>query len=196
MTDPRVHVDRSSRSRWPIPVFTFGRSGRSGSPDLRVHDRPKRAVPFTTIVKSSFGGPVDGRRVVLGAQEYSAWFGGKPPTQPSVDFTKDNVLAVAMGTEPSGGYSVEITSIVQITEGFTAPYCFVHYVEHRPGPHDVVTDVITTPYQVVKCDASGPFVFIAGKSVPRLGRMALGGGGGGQPDPHRGGSGGGGVGNG
>src|SRR3954466_2978703 len=50
-------------------------------------------------------------------------------TRPAVDFTKEIVVAVFMGTRPTGGFSVQIVRVRQ--EG---PALVVSYTETRPAP--------------------------------------------------------------
>jgi hypothetical protein len=63
------------------------------------------------------------------------------PPMPPVDFDKQMVLAVFMGQKPSGGHAIEITKVVPAGQGLT-----VHVKETKPGPGDITTAVITSPY--------------------------------------------------
>ena len=65
-------------------------------------------------------------------------------TRPTVDFTKDVVVAVFMGTRPTGGFAVEITGIRQ--EGASL---VVLYKETRPAPDGVAAQVLTSPFHIV-----------------------------------------------
>ena len=63
---------------------------------------------------------------------------------PAVDFSKDVVLAVFMGTRSSTAFSVEIVGTR--TEGATL---VVSYKETRPAPGGVAAQILTSPYHIV-----------------------------------------------
>ena len=65
-------------------------------------------------------------------------------TRPSVDFNKEVVAAVFLGTRPSAGYAVEIVGARQ--EGVAL---VVSYKETRPAPDSVAAQVLTSPYHIV-----------------------------------------------
>jgi hypothetical protein len=65
-------------------------------------------------------------------------------TRPAVDFTKEVVVAVFMGTRPTAGFSIEITRVRE--EG---PALVVTYKETRPAPGGVTAQVLTSPFQIV-----------------------------------------------
>ena len=65
-------------------------------------------------------------------------------TRPTVDFSKDVVVAVFMGTRPTAGFAVEIVRVRQ--EG---PALVVSYTETRPSPGDVAAQVLTSPFHIV-----------------------------------------------
>ena len=63
---------------------------------------------------------------------------GRPA--PTVDFTKNMVVAVFLGSRPSGGYGVEITGVR--AEGDAT---VVLWAERRPAPGQMASQVITAP---------------------------------------------------
>jgi len=76
--------------------------------------------------------------------------GGFAPSSvslPQVDFTKELVIAVYMGEQRTGGYDITIEGItlnkmeaeVEVTVTVT-----------RPNPQDIVTQVLTQPFHMVK----------------------------------------------
>jgi hypothetical protein len=65
-------------------------------------------------------------------------------TRPAVDFSKEVVVAVFMGTRPTGGFSVEIVRVRQ--EG---PALVVSYKETRPAPDSVAAQILTSPFHIV-----------------------------------------------
>jgi len=70
--------------------------------------------------------------------------------RPPVDFTKEMVLAVFLGTRPTAGFSVEIVGARE--EGATL---IVSYRETRPQPGSVAAQVLTSPYHLVAVPKHG-----------------------------------------
>ena len=64
--------------------------------------------------------------------------------RPSVDFTKEVVAAVFLGSRPSAGYGVQIVGVRQ--EGSAL---VVSYRETRPAPDALTAQVLTSPYHIV-----------------------------------------------
>jgi hypothetical protein len=67
---------------------------------------------------------------------------GGPPT---VDFSKDMVIAAVMPLQRSGGYRVQIERVTEYADRIEA-----EVVEHSPGPDCFTTSVITRPFDVVQ----------------------------------------------
>ena len=63
---------------------------------------------------------------------------------PAVDFDKESVVAVFLGSKPTAGYNV---TIVSTTEGGGA--LVVKYREARPKPGGITAQVLTFPYHIV-----------------------------------------------
>lgn len=70
--------------------------------------------------------------------------------QPHVDFSTEQVLVAAMGTQPTGGYGIEISKVTLMTGGFTGGHAFVEVTERRPAPGQIVTMALTSPIHVVR----------------------------------------------
>jgi hypothetical protein len=64
---------------------------------------------------------------------------------PPVDFAKETIAAVFLGTRPTGGYSIEI---VRARRDGTA--LVLEYVERRPAADSIVTQALTSPFHIVK----------------------------------------------
>jgi len=105
------------------------------------------AAPMRTIDQGTQSGIDDARNVVVrSADEWSRLWranaGDKPA--PPVDFTKEMVVGVFLGSRPTAGYSVQIIGAREEPDGLV--------VEYRVGspPRDMMTaQVITTPYHLV-----------------------------------------------
>jgi len=59
---------------------------------------------------------------------------------PSIDFSTESILLLAMGQKNTGGYSISVDRIVNEGDDWV-----VYVKNSAPGPTDFVTDVITTP---------------------------------------------------
>jgi hypothetical protein len=74
---------------------------------------------------------------------------------PSVDFSKEIVAAVFLGTRPTGGFSVEIVGTRVEGDALV-----VEYAEQRPGRADIVSQVLTSPFHIVRLPThKGPVRF-------------------------------------
>jgi hypothetical protein len=84
--------------------------------------------------------------VVRTAPEWDAlWRSHLPSRQPAaVDFSKEMIVGVFLGSRPTPGYGVTIVSAVE--EGNMLR---VRYRETLPSPDAISAQVITFPYQIV-----------------------------------------------
>jgi hypothetical protein len=69
---------------------------------------------------------------------------GGERTRPSVDFSKEFVVAVFLGSRPTAGFSVEIVGTRDDGAGLV-----VQYRETRPPAGAIVAQVLTMPYHIV-----------------------------------------------
>lgn len=70
---------------------------------------------------------------------------GKPA---AVDFSRSMVIAVFSGTRPTAGHAVEITAIEKRDQELV-----VTYRERRPAPDEMVAQVLTAPFHIVRTEA-------------------------------------------
>lgn len=68
--------------------------------------------------------------------------------RPVIDFTKEAVIAVFAGEEPSAGYSIAVSAITDTTERMVTVQIAA------PGVTCLAAQVVTTPYQVLKMPKS------------------------------------------
>jgi hypothetical protein len=68
--------------------------------------------------------------------------------QPAVDFGKEMVVGVFIGSRPTGGYSVTIVGVEDGPKGTV-----VRYRESAPGPNAITAQVITSAYHLVAVPA-------------------------------------------
>jgi len=63
--------------------------------------------------------------------------------RPPVDFSREIVVAVFLGTRPTAGYDVEIMSAVERDSALV-----IGYREARPASGTVTAQVLTSPYHI------------------------------------------------
>jgi len=115
---------------------------------------PLKLLPFETVEQGDQSGVAVEEPDVfsLGTQEQWEKFWSRHksgvipvPDLPEVDFTKEMVIAVVDGQEPSGGYRIEIAGIAPDLDSLT-----VMAKKTVPGRGCVVAAVITQPFHIVR----------------------------------------------
>jgi hypothetical protein len=105
------------------------------------------SVPVRSLDKGA-SSQIDGARqaVARSAAEWSMLWSQHAGDQarPAVDFSKEMVVAVFLGTRPTAGFSVEVVGARE--EGATL---IVSYRESRPRPGTVAAQVLTSPFHFV-----------------------------------------------
>lgn len=120
-------------------------AGTSGSSETIEH-------PFETIAAETHSGLGERRREVIRDEanfvrlwsEIHADSTPAPPLPP-VDFAQHMLIAVALGTRPSGGYGIKVQSVTTRGERLE-----VAVAEFCPAPGAVVITVLTQPVEVVR----------------------------------------------
>ena len=115
-------------------------------------------MSFTTLARG-FASQIEEPRtaVVRTAAEWSKiWTEhGAMEKPPEVDFARSTVIAIFSGTRPTAGHSVEITGIEKEAAGLV-----VTYVERAPGPDQMVAQMLTSPFHIVRMEShEGPVRF-------------------------------------
>ncbi len=113
-------------------------------------------LKITSLAGGSFCGIEHAGEIIITSGEdwVNLWekvhLGIYPQKQlPEVDFSRETVLAVFMGTRSTGGYSIEITRACKKNDGIKA------FAEtSSPSPGDLVTTVITRPFHIVKINTA------------------------------------------
>ena len=70
---------------------------------------------------------------------------GANEAAPAIDFAKEMVAAVFLGTRSTGGYAVDIRATRR--EGTAL---VIEYAEQAPGREDIVTQALTAPFHIVR----------------------------------------------
>jgi len=116
-------------------------------------------APFESVAKGTISGQQTARQVVVRTPaEWKALWSNHAPAEklPTVDFSKQMVVAVFLGTRPSAGHSVEIVGVrMQEKE------LIVDYVQKQPGRGTMAAQMLTEPYHLVAVEQhSGPVRFV------------------------------------
>lgn len=138
-----------------IVLFTMlacHQSKKAGSEKNKDTLETTHTIPFESLVsKTQSGIEYDTLLLIQNEKEYKKYWEalnsniiGDPPQPPKVDFNKSNIILLTEGMRNNGGYSVKIKNIIESTEFVEIQANF-----NRPGEKCMVTDVITTPFDMV-----------------------------------------------
>lgn len=103
--------------------------------------------PFTSIAKGDASGQQLAKQVtVRTAAEWQALWKDHAPTgkMPAVDFAKDMVVGIFLGTKPSAGHEVEIVGVRMQEKDL-----IVEYVQKQPGRGTMTAQILTEPFHLV-----------------------------------------------
>ena len=123
-----------------LAVAALLQSGAIQSPAAKPTD-------MKTVARGVNSAVDDGRQVIARTPDEwtKVWrlHDSKRPA-PAVDFTREMVVGVFMGSRPTGGFGVEIVGTRQ--EGDAV---IVQYRESMPGPGSMTAQVLTSPFHLV-----------------------------------------------
>ena len=105
------------------------------------------ATPMTTIDQGTQSRVEEARNVVVRSDEEWAklWRAHAPEKpRPPVDFSRDMVVGVFLGTQPTAGYGVEIVGTREL-----AGAVVVEYRVTSPARDAMTAQVLTMPYHLV-----------------------------------------------
>ena len=114
---------------------------------LAVATMSAQTPSFTNIAKGDSSEQQLAKQVtVRTAAEWKALWKDHAPTgkMPAVDFAKDMVVGIFLGTKPSAGYEVEIVSVRP-----EAKDLIVEYVQKQPAPGTMAAQILTEPFHLV-----------------------------------------------
>ncbi len=103
---------------------------------------PMRSIDKGVTSQIDMAKHVSARNADEWATLWTAHANGRP--RPAVDFSKEIVAAVFLGTRPSAGFGVEIVGAHRQGTALV-----VSYKETRPAPDSVAAQVLTSPYHIV-----------------------------------------------
>jgi hypothetical protein len=147
-----------------VALVTATTVSREGSKNHEEHgDRSwhmqQNAAAPRTIDKGEQSNIDEARQVVVrtDAEWTKLWQQHSPDRQrPTVDFAKDMIVGVFMGSRPSAGYNISIVSAL-VKDGNV----IVQYRESTPRPGTMAAQVLTFPYHLVAIPkAAGEVQFV------------------------------------
>jgi hypothetical protein len=106
-----------------------------------------QTLTFTTVAKGDASEQQTGRQVTIRtAAEWKTLWKEHAPTEkmPAVDFNKDMVVGIFLGTKPSAGHEVEIVGVRAEEKDL-----IVEYVQKQPGRGTLAAQILTEPYHLV-----------------------------------------------
>ena len=119
---------------------------------------------FTNVAKGDSSGQQLAKQVtVRTAAEWKALWKDHAPTEkmPTVDFAKDMVVGIFLGTKPSAGHEVEIVGVRPEGKDLV-----VEYVQKQPAPGTMAAQILTEPFHLVavpKHAGTVRFIHVPGK---------------------------------
>jgi hypothetical protein len=117
-------------------------------PDARNAGNMMLEAPNTRTIEKGDQSHIDDARQVLVRTEAEwtrLWQQHAPDRpRPHVDFSKEMVVGLFMGSRPSAGFS---TAVVSATAGNGA--LIVRYSETMPGPRSLSAQMLTSPFHLV-----------------------------------------------
>ena len=102
---------------------------------------------FTSVAKGDTSGQQMARQVTVHTEaEWKALWKEHAPAQemPALDFEKNMVVGIFLGSKPSAGYEVEIVGVRTQEKDV-----IVEYVQRKPGPGTMAAQILTEPYHLV-----------------------------------------------
>jgi VWFA-related protein len=125
-----------------------GASGVSSEAAAAAPQTSEGPVQVTIVDSDTMSGIDRPEQVVVRSrEEWEALWGRHAPSRPLpvIDFARQTVIAIFLGSRPSAGYRVEITGVRPGRDGAL----IVQWAERRPLPGQVAAQVMTSPAQIV-----------------------------------------------
>ena len=102
---------------------------------------------FTSVARGDMSAQQTAKQVtVRTAAEWKALWKDHLPTakMPDIDFAKNMVVGIFLGTKPSGGHEVSIVGVRMQEKDLV-----VEYVQKQPGRGTMAAQILTEPYHLV-----------------------------------------------
>jgi hypothetical protein len=119
---------------------------------------------FTTIARGDASGQQLAKQVtVRTAADWKALWTDHAPTEkmPAIDFGRNMVVGIFLGSKPSAGHAVEIVGVRTQEKDL-----IVEYVQTQPGRGAMAAQILTEPFHLVavpKHEGTVRFIHVPGK---------------------------------
>jgi len=114
---------------------------------------------FTSVAKGDMSGQQIAKQVTVRTPaEWKALWKDHSPTEkmPVVDFSRNMVVGIFLGSKPSAGHDVEIVGVRTQDKDL-----IVEYVQKQPGRGTLAAQILTEPYHLVSVATHpGPVRFL------------------------------------
>ncbi len=127
------------------------RPGEERPAETEEPDVEETGVAYEVIAEGTQAAKEEAERVIVRDREelervWSQAMGSRTPVPeaPEIDFAERTVVALFMGRRSTGGYAIRVSEVVREGEQLR-----VRYREREPGPDEMVTQALTSPYQIV-----------------------------------------------
>lgn len=125
-------------------------------------------ISFATIKSSENGGFENKTTQVISSKDEfekvwkQAWVRfSDAPEIPTIDFSKKQVLLIAIGAKNNGGFGLEIDKIVANKTNLT-----VNYIETKAGENCMTTQAIVFPFELIEIEkTSKKIVFSSSEKI-------------------------------
>lgn len=135
----------------PIRVTPVNQAGTKAPESEWLGTMSRAEFPATVVVRSE------------GAWK-AFWRRCHPGDPPQVDFRKNFILGAYAGRQTTGGYSIHVVAIEE-----TPTELVVRFEVTVPGPNDMVTQVLTSPYHLKVVPRSNKKIRFEGKVLEPAG---------------------------
>lgn len=121
------------------------------TPNLDNTNTPENSIDFSTL-KEGYQNEIKTKqeRVITTSEEWADLWTEMFPTEmiaSAIDFEEKMIIAVFQGEKNTGGYSIEITEIIEKDNSLK-----VYIKETVPGENCILTQALTSPYHIVELD--------------------------------------------
>ena len=137
-----------------IHLYTVNNRLKGELSDLKAQVQDLQHVEFQTIAKGTNSGHRSSAYYVIESDSVwtTVWNQHSrntlpQPPPPEIDFSDSTVIAVFMGTYPSGGYSIEVKALIETSQSVT-----VKVEKTYPGMGCGTVAVFTQPCHIVKTE--------------------------------------------
>ena len=131
-------------------IFLFSSCSSGNNKKSKLMNQ--EVIAFQIIAQDNFGGMTDSKFITIKDENslneiYNLISKGRMPELeiPALDFEKETVIALFLGEKTSGGHSITVQQIENISDKV-----IITYKIDSPKKGEMVTTVMTQPYCIIK----------------------------------------------